>query len=227
LQPGTIDWNTVLEDVGWLHFSAISPAINNNIAQVCKEAAAAAAQKGIVVSLDLNYRAKLWKYEKEPVEVMPEIAAYCDVVMGNIWAAEEMLGCNMEAGVVQKNTKEAYIDQALQTSKNIIQLFPDVKVVANTFRFEQPPHAVRYYTTLYSDGNVYLSAAYLVENIIDIVGSGDCFMAGLIYGFYNNLLPQDTLDFATAAAVKKLSVPGDSTNSTIAEIQNAIKRNER
>jgi len=92
LKAGTIDWDAVLADVGWLHFSAISPALSKQLAVVCMELLQAAAQKGVTISVDLNYRAKLWQYGVSPVEVMPGLVEYCDLVMGNLWAAEKMLG---------------------------------------------------------------------------------------------------------------------------------------
>ena len=227
LTPGMIDWDQALNDVGWLHFSAISPGIAKNTAAVCKEAAAAAAAKGVVVSLDLNYRAKLWKWGQEPVEVMPELASHCDVLMGNIWAAEKMLGCSLNASALKDKIKEACLEQAAGVSKNIIDRFPNVKAVANTFRFDQQPGALHYYATLFSGENSYISPEFEVEKVVDNVGTGDCFMAGLIYGFYNQLSLQQTIDFAAAAAVRKLAQPGDMTTSTVSEIQNSIKAHAR
>ncbi|HYK55470.1 MAG TPA: sugar kinase, partial [Flavisolibacter sp.] len=88
LQPGQMNWEEVFTDVDWFHFSAISPALNANVAAVCKEAVEAARKKGITISVDLNYRAKLWQWGKQPLEVMPELVQNCDVIMGNLWAAE-------------------------------------------------------------------------------------------------------------------------------------------
>ncbi len=224
LQPGIIDWDKVLENTSWLHFSAICPAINPNVAAVCKEAVEAASGKNIVISIDLNYRAKLWQYGKQPHEVMPEIVQHCDVVMGNIWAAEEMLRVPVN-NFNNNSKKEDYIEQALQSSRHILQKFPKVKIVANTFRFDID-NGINYYTTLYAGNNMYCSPDYHIEKIIDKVGSGDCFMAGLIYGFYNNLSPQNILNFATCAAVKKLHVRGDFTNVSVENIITSMKNNE-
>lgn len=226
LKPGTIDWDAMLEGVSWLHFSAITPALNQNGAEISKEAAAAAAQKGITVSLDLNYRPKLWQWGTEPGQIMPAIVPFCDVVMGNIWAFEKMLGCAVAHDKLNMHAKEAYLEQALQVSKNIVSHFPKLRAVANTFRFDAQPGVVRYYATLFGAEQLWLSDEFEVE-IKDRVGSGDCFMAGLIYGFYKAWPFQQTLDFATAAAVQKLREAGDSTNSTVGEIQNTIKQHER
>jgi len=90
LQRMEIDWDKVFQDVSWFHFSAICPAINEKVAQVCKEGLQVARQKGITISIDLNYRSKLWQYGKQPFEIMPELVSYANLVMGNIWAAEKM-----------------------------------------------------------------------------------------------------------------------------------------
>ncbi|GAB3822011.1 PfkB family carbohydrate kinase [Pontibacter rugosus] len=222
LTPGTIDWDKAFEGVTWFHFSAICPAINQAVADVCEEALKAAKERHIFISLDLNYRAKLWKYGKDPVEVMPALAQYCDLIMGNIWAANKMLGTTLNEDLVAETEKDNLLQHAQLTSEEIISKFPNCSIVANTFRFDYK-EGIRYYTTLYKDNELTVSQEYLAEKILDKVGSGDCFMAGLIYGFYNELSPADTLAFATAAAFKKLFVPSDATSTTVAEVNETIK----
>jgi 2-dehydro-3-deoxygluconokinase len=90
IQPGATDWDALLEGAEWFHWSAITPALSQQAATVCKEALEAARRKGLIISTDLNYRNKLWQYAK-PFQVMPELVQYCDVIMGNIWAAHQML----------------------------------------------------------------------------------------------------------------------------------------
>ncbi|WP_299987502.1 sugar kinase [uncultured Pontibacter sp.] len=221
LKPGLIDWDTVFQGVDWFHFSAICPAINQSVADVCEEALKVAAQKHITISLDLNYRAKLWQYGKDPVEIMPALAQYCDLIMGNIWAANKMLGISLDEELIANLSKEALQEHAEATSKAILEKFPKCRTVANTFRFDYQ-QGIRYFTTLFEAGTLYTSHEYQVEQILDKVGSGDCFMAGLIYGFYHQLPPSETLEFATAAAFKKLFIPSDATTSTVAEIQETI-----
>ncbi|MFC6998932.1 sugar kinase [Rufibacter roseus] len=221
LKPRTIDWDTVFEDVSWFHFSAICPALTQQVADVCAEALEVAKSKNIFVSLDLNYRAKLWKYGKDPVEIMPALAQSCDLIMGNIWAAHNMLGMPLEEELVQNTEKEKLLQHAKLTSEAILKEFPRCKTVANTFRFDHQ-QGIRYYTTLYTQGELITSQEYVVEKILDKVGSGDCFMAGLLYGFYHQHSPEKTLEFATAAAFKKLFIPSDATTSTVAEIEHTI-----
>jgi 2-dehydro-3-deoxygluconokinase len=218
LKPGTIDWDAVLADVGWLHFSAISPALSKQLALVCEELLkAAAGRKGLTISVDLNYRAKLWQYGVSPVEVMPGLVEYCDLVMGNLWAAEKMLGVGVDETLVAAGD---YLQHARLTSERIMEQFPRVKYVANTFRFDKGAGGIQYYTALYSGGTLYNSREYVSEKILDKVGSGDCFMAGLIRGLYGGQGVQETLEFATAAAYQKLFIPSDATDQRADVIKN-------
>ena len=225
LKVGQINWEAVFEDVSWFHFSAICPAINQSIADVCLEALKVASSKNITISLDLNYRAKLWKYGKEPIEILPELAKYCTLIMGNVWAANKMLGTALhdDLKLTEGYAKETLLQQATDTSKEILSLFSACKAVANTFRFDNGK-GIKYYTALYINDKLTVSPEYVSDEILDKVGSGDCFMAGLIYGFYNDLTEEETLNFATAAAYDKLYIPSDATISTVADIEKRIIR---
>ncbi len=215
-----INWESVFEGAGWFHFSAICPALNQNVADVCREALIVARRKNIRISVDLNYREKLWKYGKTPDEVMPELVQYCDLVMGNIWAANKMLKIPLDPGI-ENDKPDLYLRQAQRTAEDIIQRFPQCKMVANTFRFSDQ-NRLKYYAALY-DQHLFSSAEYHTENVVDKVGSGDCFMAGLIYGYINRLERQAIIDFATAAAFQKLFEQGDATRKSVNEIKSSIK----
>ena len=220
LQPGQVNWDEIFEGISWFHFSAISPAITENLALVCAEALETAKRKKIKISVDLNYRAKLWKWGKQPVDVMPGLVRYCDMVMGNIWAIENMLGIKIDKNFT--TDKESCLQQSQKSSQAVMEAYPLCTQVANTFRFDDG-NGIRYYSSLYTKAGLTVSKEYQAENIIDKVGSGDCFMAGLIYGNLNNLGDQQTLEFATAAAVDKMFVKGDATTSGVDTIKKRIK----
>lgn len=224
IRTKTIDWNAVFAGVSWFHFSAICPAINQNVADVCEEALKVASEKNIFISLDLNYRAKLWKYNKQPIEIMPNLAKYCDLIMGNVWAANQMLGTDLDENIHEIGTKENYLDHAVKTSEAIIKTYPKCKYVANTFRFGDP--GIEYYTTVFTDGKLEVSQEYSSAHIVDKVGSGDCFMAGLIYGLYKKQPVKEALEFATAAAYGKLFIESDATNMTVAAVEKIIKNEQ-
>lgn len=227
LKPGMINWDEALQDVSWFHFSAISPALNLDAVAVCKEALEAATRKGITISVDLNYRAKLWQYGKKPSEIMPELAKYCNVIMGNIWAAGNLLGIPMNNQLVDADNKEAYLQHAVETSEAIIKQFPTCHTVANTFRFDKAGGGIFYYAALHSGNKQYVSPEFTADQIVDKVGSGDCFMGGLIYTIYNSQQPQDIINYAAAAAFGKLHEVGDATRQTVADVQATIQRYEQ
>ncbi len=214
LKPGEIDWDEVFENIGWFHFSAISPALSQYTADLCKEALQAASKKGIKISVDLNYRSKLWQYGKQPTAIMPALVDYCDVVMGNIWSANSLLGMPLEPEMIHR--KESYQEYAWASSLFIMQQFSKCKTVAHTFRFDQ--NTINYYATLFHQNKLYCSKEFYCDTALGKIGSGDCFMAGLIYGLYQAHNPQIMIDFAASAAFGKLQELGDATTQTIEQI---------
>lgn len=217
LQPGTIDWNKMLEDVDWFHFTTISPALNENVVAVCKEALEVASKKGITISVDLNYRAKLWKYGKQPKDIMPELVQYCNIVMGNIWSAESLLGIQPNANLVARKNKAAYLQAANESAAALMKQFPLCKIVANTFRFDDGD-GINYYATANDASEQFVSKEFHIDKVVDKVGTGDCFMAALIYGIQKNLGLQQTIDLAASAAVGKTQIIGDATTETIDDV---------
>jgi 2-dehydro-3-deoxygluconokinase len=219
LKPGMIDWDNALKDCSWFHFSAISPALNDNIVAVCKEALEAATAKGLTISVDLNYRAKLWQYGKQPVEVMPELVRYCNVIMGNVWAAENLLGIQSSINDSKGRSMDELVDAASLSMKAIHETYPKVQTMAYTFRLDE-----NYFAVLQHGRERVISKEFPLTGIVDKVGSGDCFMGGLIYGLYNQHSPQDIIDFAAAAAVGKMKEKGDATRQTIESIKETLNR---
>jgi len=223
LQPGTVDWDSILEGAKWLHWTAITPAINENAVALCHEMLQAAIKKNITISTDLNYRRLLWKYGKLPHEVMPALVQYCDVIMGNIWSAKDMLGIEWNEKELIRGNKESCGTMALQVAENIVRQFPKCKKVAFTFRFTEPGGQLNYFATLYNGTGILDSISFNREVVVDSVGSGDSFMAGLIYGMLQDMPDQDLINFAAASAVSKLNIKGDANTTPVAEIKQLIK----
>ena len=223
LKKGQINWDAIFKNVSWFHLSAISPALNMDVAAVCLEAVKAASDRGITVSIDLNYRSKLWQYGKDPVEVMPDIIQYCDVVMGNIWAAQKLAGININSSFIQENnTRKNYIEEANSSAEKLMNQYKKCTTVANTFRFDDGHNGIKYYATLHTKSMNKSSSEYKTTNSIDKIGSGDCFMAALILGLVKNNQPQAVIDFAAAAAFTKLHQKGDAFTGTLADVQKNI-----
>lgn len=222
LTPGMINWDEVLKEADWFHFSAITPALNENLVAVCHEGLEAATRLGLTISVDLNYRARLWQYGQTPASVMPGLVKYCDVVMGNLWAANTLLGAPLHNELLQADTKESYLQHANATAGFIHEQFPRCSTVANTFRFDSGHSGILYYASLHHAGQPYSSIEMRAASIVDKVGSGDCFMAGLIYGLYQRHAPEQVINYAAAAAFGKLQETGDATAQTIASIHSII-----
>jgi len=218
LKRGVLNWEQILEGYDWFHFTAISPALNAGIADVCEEALEYATRKGMTISVDLNYRAKLWQYGKGPSEVMPALVKYCHVVMGNVWSAHHLLGTPLNPALNGDCNKTFYIEQSELISKAIMSTYSNCKWVANTYRFSEGD-AVRYYATLTNHKEHVVCKEHFTETVIDKVGSGDCFMAGLIYASLNAFSTVETINFAASAAFGKLQEIGDSTKQKPQTIQ--------
>jgi 2-dehydro-3-deoxygluconokinase len=217
LKKGMLNWDYILKDVSWFHFSAISPALNASVAEVCLEGLKAASKKNITISVDLNHRPKLWK-DRNPHDVMADLGQYCDVIMGNIWSAQTLLGIPLHESRLDPAQQASYLDHAKQTSLHIYKKFSRCKTVANTFRFDRNGNGIQYYATLYSGDHFLHSSVFNADTIEDKVGTGDCFMAGLIYGLSHHWPEAQIIQFATAAAFGKFMETGDSTNQDIETI---------
>lgn len=220
LGTGVVDWDSILNDVAWFHFSAIAPAVSASAAALCKEALEAAKKKGIRISIDLNYRSLLWKYGKEPIDVIPELVQYCDLVMGNIWAANSLLGIPLDEQLI---ADKAYSTHATQTAEAIFSRYPGCNWMANTFRFDGNTEEIRYFATRNTREEQVVSPVFQTSSVVDKVGSGDCFMAGLIYGITTGSTPDAIISFAAAAAFAKLQEKGDATRNSVEQIKNYLQ----
>ena len=217
IKKGMIDWEKIFIDAQWFHWTGITPAISQNAADVCLEAIKVANRMNITVSTDLNYRKKLWNYGKTAQEVMPELVAGCDIVLGNEEDAEKSLG------IVPKNTNVASGDLDAnaynEVSKEIMKRYPKVKKVITTLRTSISASHNKWAGVLYDGDKLYKSSEYEITHMVDRVGGGDSFMAGLIYGLITFNDTQRALDFATAASCLKHTIQGDFNLSTVAEVK--------
>lgn len=203
LEPGMIDWGRALEGVDWFHWTGINPALSESVYRTTHEALEAVRARSLTISCDLNYRSKLWQWGAHPADIMPDLLAFCDVLMGSIWQLQRMFGFTPE----QIASTAAALD-ALRRA------FPRLRTIALTTRSDQGGWT----GTLWHDGTMFAGREYQISDAVDPVGGGDAFSAGLIYGLRRLSDPQMALDFALAAGVFKHSVPGDSLLARVEEI---------
>ncbi len=219
-QPGDIDWDAALAGADWFHITGITPAISENSRALAFEAVQKAREKGLAVSCDLNYRAKLWKYGKAAQEVMTELIRYCDVCIANEEDCQKSLGIQSDVHVESgKLDTKRYED----IGSRVLQAYPNLKLIAITLR-ESESADINGWAACLNDGKRFiLSRRYEMCDIIDRVGGGDSFAAGLIYGLNAYDDKEKALSFAVAASCLKHSIPGDFNRVTVPQVETLMK----
>ena len=208
------DWDKIFAGVDWFHFTGITPAISKGTAEICKTAAKKAKEKNVTVSCDLNYRKNLWT-KAEAQATMAEIMPYVDLCIANEEDAADVFGITSSGTDVTGGNlnHDGYIDVAKQLTERF-----KFKHVAITLRESVSANHNDWSGMLYTGGQAYFSSKYEIRNIVDRVGGGDSFGAGLIYGMLSGLGPQEALEFAVAASCLKHSVEGDFNMMSVAEV---------
>jgi len=220
IKPGMIDWDKVFEGTEWFHWTGITPSISQSAADVCLEAVKAASEKGITISTDLNYRAKLWNYGVEPEAIMTELTSYCDIILGNEEDAEKHFGIKPEGLDITTQGHDVKAEAFLSVCQQMMKKFPKAKKVITTLRGSISASHNTWAGVLYDGETMFQSPQYQITDIVDRVGGGDSFMGGLIYGLLTT--PEDdqnALNFAVAASCLKHTIKGDANLVTVDEAQ--------
>lgn len=206
LQRGMIDWQRVLANATWLHWSGITPALSPEAADATLEALEVAHALNIRVSCDLNYRDKLWQYGKTPAQVMPPLMAYTQVVLGDVNAFDLYFGI--------REANETTLLQAVAAR------FPSLRQLAMSSREGHSASHNTYRGVLYDGRHCYHSRTHELPDMLDRIGGGDAFMAGLIFGLQQFPSdPQAIIEFAVAAAALKHYIKGDFNLSSEKEVR--------
>ena len=211
------DWDKIFTDVEWFHFTGITPALGDNVAQICLEACKAAKSKDVTISCDLNYRNKLWSSTKAE-EVMSGLMKYVDVCIANEEDAEKVFGIKAENTdiTVGHLSHEGY----KAVAKKLVDRFGCSKV-AITLRGSISANDNQWAGMLYDGNEFYFSKDYLIH-IVDRVGGGDAFGGGLIYALIKDFGPQETIEFAVAASCLKHSIDFDFNQVNVSEVLNLM-----
>ena len=224
IKPGMINWHEVLKDADWFHWTGITPALSQGAADACLEAIKVANELDVTVSTDLNYRKNLWKYGKKASEVMPELVAGCDIILGNEEDAEKVFGIKPEGFNVEHTGGEVNAEEFQSVCTQLMNKFPRAKKVIITLRGSINANHNTWGGVLYSNDTLHQSKRYDITHIVDRVGGGDSFMGGLIYGLLTYTTDdQKALDFAVAASCLKHTIYGDFNLVTVSEVENLMK----
>ncbi len=220
-KPEDFNFKEIMGEAAWFHITGITPAISQGAADCSLAAMKAAKEAGVTVSIDLNYRKKLWNYGKKAPEVMRELAKYADVIIANEEDIQKCLG--IEAGVdVTSGSLDTTVYEKL--TAEVKKQFPNVSVVAVTLRESKSADHNGWSAALSGKTGFYLSRHYEITDIIDRVGGGDSFAAGIIYGLSE--YPQDeeyAINFAVAASCLKHSIGGDFNLARKSEVEALCK----
>ena len=214
------DWDRIYKDVKWLHISGITPAVSEETKDASLMAVKEAKERGITVSIDLNYRKNLWKYGVDAKEVMTEMTRYADIIIANEEDCQKSLGLKCESNVVGgKLNQEDY----KTLSDSLLEQYPNVKKVAITLR-ESKSADINFWAAALNNGSEFIvSRKYEMYDIVDRVGGGDSFAGGLIYGLNELGSDKEALEFAVAASCLKHTIDGDFNRVTLDEVMKLAK----
>jgi len=215
-KPNDFAWDDIFADADWFHISGVTPAISAQAAEIAIAAAGAARAKGLTVSCDYNYRKNLWRYGKAAPEVMRNLVALASVGIANEEDCQKALGIEVDVDVTSgKLAEEKY--RVLAT--RVLEAFPNLERQAITLRQSHSANRNGWSAVLATRSGFIRSKSYEIDDIVDRVGAGDAFAAGLIYGLRTFKDDQRALEFATAASCLKHSIPGDFNRVTLAEVE--------
>jgi len=209
IKPGSINWDEVFKDASWFHWTGITPAISQGAADICLEALQMAKKKGLTISGDINYRRNLWQYGKTALDVMPALIEYTNIVVAGV---ADMENCAKISG-----------DTFEKACENFMKRFPNVKKITTTLRDSISSSHNKLSAVLWNGKTLLHSKEYDLTHIVDRVGSGDAYMAGLIYGLITEQTDLQALEFAVAAGAWKHSVEGDVNIAIVTEIESLVK----
>jgi 2-dehydro-3-deoxygluconokinase len=222
IEPGMMDWEAIFDGAAWFHWTGITPAVSEGAAQVCLEAVRAARARGLIISTDLNYRAKLWRWGRPASEVMTELVALCDIAIGNEEDAAKVFGIHAPDTDVTSGKLDA--EKYSHVCRELAELFPGLKTIAITLRSSISASHNNWGAVLWHAGKLFFGPAYEITHIVDRVGGGDSFVAGLIYGLltYQDDM-QRAVNFAVSASALKHTIFGDFNLASVAEVEKLMQ----
>ena len=227
LQPELVDWARIFEGKSWFHITGITPALSQTAAKLSLAAVQAAKTQGLTVSCDYNFRSKLWQYGVEPLTIMRSIVEYVDIGIANEEDCQQALGIGVEDEHWQSDIEggELNLEKYKALAENVLSFFPNLRLQAITLR-ESINASLNYWSAcIHNRKDFFVSQKYKITNIVDRVGGGDSFAAGLIFALSEDMPHSEALEFAAAASCLKHSITGDINLSTKSEVQQLMAGN--
>jgi len=215
-KPGDFDWDVVLDGASWFHLTGVTPAISQSAADLAIDGARRAREKGITVSCDYNYRKNLWKYGKSAPDVMRELVRHVHVGIANEEDCQEALGIELDVDVASGSLAT---DRYRALAARVLEEFPNLDKQVITLRESHSADRNGWSAVLHNGKDFLVSRRYDITDIVDRVGAGDSFGAGLIYGLHAYGDDARALEFAAAASCLKHSILGDFNRVSVSEVE--------
>jgi 2-dehydro-3-deoxygluconokinase len=223
-KPDDYDWDVIFAGANWIHISGISPAVSESAAEISLQAVQLAKKCNLTVSCDYNFRKNLWNYGKSSQEGMTELVKYVDVGIANEEDCQKALGVYADDHRLNNKVAkgELNMDYYRALCEKVLSKYPNLKYQAITLRESYNADHNGWSACVYDGREFFVSNKYQLENIVDRVGGGDAFSAGLIYGLINDQDTQYALNFGVASACLKHSMPGDFNRTTLGEVEHLL-----
>ncbi|CAL66135.1 sugar kinase [Christiangramia forsetii] len=217
IKQGEIDWEKVFANATGFHWSGITPGISAEAARECLLACKTAKKMGLKISCDLNYRSTLWKWGKQPDEILPEMLEITNVILADLATLNKMLGKkSIDPDYRKPDTLKEYYDE-------ILKACPDLEFLPTTLRYSESASHQKIGGIMYASGELITSEVKEVLPVVDRLGTGDAFMAGILYGIHMKMDYQEVLDFAVATCAYKHTMSGDINIASLEEVQAIMK----
>ena len=218
-RPDDFDWDAIFDGAEWFHVTGITPAVSASAAELALEATKQARAKGLRVSCDYNYRGNLWKYGRAAPEVMRELVRHCTIGVAGREDCQKMLGIDLWP---DPPSGELVPERYAALAERVLEDFPNLEMQVITLREGRSADANAWTACLHDRSEFLVARRYRIDDIVDRVGGGDAFTAGLIYGLMSYGDSRRALEFATAASALKHTIPGDFNRVSVAEVEAAI-----
>ena len=218
-KAGSIDWSHALADAEWFHVTGITPALSESAAALAIESLESAKAMGARTSVDLNFRKNLWRWGRGAYEIMPDLVKHADVCIANEEDCQKCLRIDADVDVESGALSQ---EKYKKLAATVLDRFPNLQKIAITLRESRSASHNGWSACLHNRSEFLLSRQYEITHIVDRVGGGDSFAAGLIYGFLNFSSDHESLEFAVAASSLKHSLPGDYSRFTADEVMTLV-----